>query len=181
MEKQSTFLSELISGNTFYTCLNFNDYLSNIQMARSGRHGVLTGIYGQYELNIAENNHFDIKGFGDTGGILLEYIEGDIDKSQLFSRLNPNCIRPKYIFTNPFTPDSLEVKLDIVNLFDTTPHLLTYPDKKKITPIFDPVIFYKKDTKEHLIIRWNNKRQVQKKRKEQEEIKPLLERLVPQY
>ena len=55
MEKQSTFLSELISGNTFYTSLNFNDYLNNIERVKSGRHGVLTGIYGQFELNIAEN------------------------------------------------------------------------------------------------------------------------------
>lgn len=181
MEKQSTFFSELISGNTFYTSVNFNDYLSNIERVKSGRHGVLTGICGQYELNIAENIHFEIKGIGDTGGILLEYIERDVDKSQLFSRLNSNCIRPKYIFTNPFTLESLEVRLDILNLINTTPYLLSYPDKRKIMPIYDPVIFYKKDTKEHLIIQWSNKRVIEKKRKEREETKPLLERLILQY
>ena len=184
MEKQSTFLSELISGNTFYTSLNFNDYLSNIEMVKSGRNGVLTGIYGQFELNIAENIiHFDIRRSSNQE-ISLEYVERNEnvgpDEVQLSSRFYiNNCIRPKYIFTNPFTAESLEVKLDIINLIDTTPHLLTYPDKRKITPIFDPVIFYKKDTKEHLIIKWNNKRQVQ--RKEKEETKPLFERLVPQY
>ena len=180
MEKQSTFLSELISGNTFYVCSNFTDYLNNFDKVKSGRHGVLSGIYGQYELNIAENIDFEILCY-TNGWILLKYFNRNVDNSQIFSKLNPNIIHPQYTLSNPFSNESLEVKLDIDNLIKTTPHLLTYPDKRKITPIYDPVIFYKKDTKEHLIIAWRNKRSVQRKRNEKEETRALLERLVPQY
>lgn len=179
MEKQSDFLSELISGNTFYTSLNFADYLSNFDKVKSGRQGVLTGVYGQYELNIAKNIDFNIQRF--SSGILIEYTARNLDNFQIFSEMNSKIIQPQYTLSNLFSNESLEVKLDIVNLIETTPQLLSYPDKRKITPIYDPVIFYKKDTKEHLIIRWSNKRSVQRKRKEVEDKTPLLERLVPQY